>query len=143
MVQNVNPTFVKTPNAQVTQFSTGTGISQLFTTIYNGGANGSKIVGLIITANTSVTQDVRIAVTSPAGANGILTTISVSSFAGQASGVLPVNGFLNAPLPIDSDGNTYAILASSAWSLQAQLTTNSSQWATSNVIDFTVIAGDF
>ena len=41
MVQNVNATFVKTPNNGAIQITTGTGSSTVVT-VYTGGANGSN-----------------------------------------------------------------------------------------------------
>lgn len=142
MVQNVNPTFVKTPNVQVTQITTGAGIAGGFVTIYTGGVNGSKVVGCTIAANTSATQDVRIAVVSSGSVTGYINTVSVPTTAGFASANIPVNGLSNI-LPVDSDGNPFVFLASSATLLQAQTTTNSSQWTAANFISFTVSAGDF
>ncbi len=142
MVQNVNPTFVKTPNAQVTQITTGVGANFAPVTLYTGGANGSKIVSCLITANTSQTQDVRLSVVSSLN-TGYLTAVSVSSQAGFVSSVSPVSGLSIAALPIDSDGNSYLLLPSSNWTLVAQATTTSSTWTTTSFISFTVTSGDF
>lgn len=143
MAQNVNPTFVKTPNAGIINISTGNGTALGFVTIYTGGANGSKITGLTITSNTSVAQDVRISVSN--GTNtAFINSVSVPTAAGINSSIPPVNGFTNTALAIDSDGNPFLILPSTSWTLIAQATTNSSQWTTGNTIYLMVTsAGDF
>jgi hypothetical protein len=84
-----------------------------------------------------------VAVTNPSGLNGYLGTVNVNTQSGYLSTLSPVNGFANATLSLDSDGNQYVFLPSSTWTLQAQATTVSSQWATSNFISITVTAGDF
>lgn len=142
MVQNVNPTFVKTPNAQITSFTTTAGAGGAFQTIYTGGTNGSKVVGISITSNATASQDVRIAVVG-GGVQAYINTVTVTLNSGFSGSVPPTNGLLGAALPIDSDGNAYALLPSTAYSLSAQITTLSSIWSTGLAIGITVTAGDF
>jgi len=68
VAQNVNPTFVKTPNNGLVQISTGTGTANV--TIYTGAANGSKVIALNATNQSSGTANIRFAIT-----NGITTYI--------------------------------------------------------------------
>jgi hypothetical protein len=143
MVQNVNATLLKTPNVTVTQITTGVGITQALTTIYTGGANGSKVVGIVVTNATSATQDVHLVIQSSAALIGYINTFGAPTNSGSLSTVPPTNGFANITLPTDSDGNPFVFLSSSATFLQASVTTNSSQWATGNAFYFTVFAGDF
>lgn len=142
MVQNVNPTFVKTPNCQVTQITTTVGANFAAVPIYTGGANGSKVVSCIISANTSSTQDVRITLTSSTN-TGYINVISVSSLSGFNSALPPINPFAVQGMPMDSDGNPFVFLPSSNWSLNAQVTTQSSTWAATSFMAFTVTSGDF
>lgn len=143
MAQNVNPTFVKTPNFSATQITTGTGAS--ITTVYIGGANGSKVNALFAVANTTGTFDVRWGI-AVGGVAYIHSTVSVPNGAGVASATPSVNLLSNSnvPLATDSDGNPYVFLASSAYSLFAQATAGTSLWAAGSFIN--VIApsvGDF
>lgn len=142
MAQNVNPTFVKTPTGGITSITTGVGANLANVTIYTGAVNGSKISSLTISANTSATQDVRVSVLS--GALGAFVNgVSVAATAGIASAFPPVDGFGNSALPVDSDGNRFLLLPSTAWSLVAQTTTLSSQWQTGATIWFFAEGGDF
>lgn len=144
MAQNVNPTFVKTPNVQVTQFTTTNGANFAQLPLYTGGVNGSKVTSLLISANTSAPTDMRISIAGPTGGNGYINTVSVTSQAGFASaGGPPINGFGSPAFPIDSDGNQYLFLASSGWVLQAQITSTSSSWTATSFMSVTVTAGDF
>ena len=143
MVQNVNPTFVKTPNVTVTQLTTTIGANAVLVNCYSGGPNGSKIVGLAFTAQSSVAQDVRLAIVSSASITGFFNTVSIPINSGFVSGTLPTNGFTGAQVPVDSDGNPYLILNSSAASLQISTTILSSQWSSGNEVTLIVTAGDF
>lgn len=147
MAQNVNPTFVKTPQTAAVQITTGTGSSALVT-VYTGGANGSKIAGLLATAfGTTAAFDVQWGITSSAAVFYLLGTVSVSCGAGSSNGIPSINMLGNANLPgitIDSDNNPFVLLASSGWSLQAKSPATSSQWATGAVINLSAPAiGDF
>lgn len=145
MVQNVNPTFVKTPNWGATQITTGTG-SSVAVTVYSGGANGSKINALMaVSIATTASFDVQWGVSS-GGTMVIHGTNAVSVSAGSSDSVPTTNLMSNAiiPLAIDSDGNPYIFLPSSAYSLQAKTPATSSTWTTGAAIN--VIApsvGDF
>lgn len=143
MVQNVNPTFVKTPNWGATQITTGTG-TNTSVTVYSGGANGSKIPALIaVSVGTTSAFDVQWGVSS-GGTFFIHGTASVAVSAGSSDSVPTTNLLSNANLPLDSDGNPFVLLPSSAYSLQARTPALSSAWTTGVAIN--VIApgvGDF
>jgi hypothetical protein len=114
MVQNVNPTFVKTPNRGLVLISTGTGVTTQ--TLYTGGTNGSKVYGINICSGSSASTSVRYQISNSA-INYVINTQSVAANTGFDGSTPPLN--LMAPmlvpgLPIDSDGNPYLILASSA-----------------------------
>lgn len=147
MVQNVNPTFVKTPNLGAVQITTGTGSSTLVT-VYTGGANGSKIPALIATAIlTTAAFDVQWGVTSSGGTFFLYDTTSIPIVAGSSDLTPPVNLIAPSNIPgltIDSDGNPFIFLASSGWSLQAKVPTTSSQWTTGALINIIAPSvGDF
>lgn len=146
MAQNVNPTFVKTPNLGATQITTGTG-SSVAVTVYTGAANGSKIPGLIAAGiGTTGAFDVQWG-TSSGGTLYIYGTVSVPAGAGSTSGIASVNlmGLANVPgLTLDSDGNPFIFLASSAYTLQAKTPATSSTWATGAGINIVAPSvGDF
>ena len=146
MAQNVNPTFVKTPNANAAQISTGVTASSAVT-VYTGGANGSKIPGFIAAAiGTTGAFDVQWGVSN---GTTLFTygTVSIPAGAGSSDSIPTVNMFNTTNMPQltnDSDGNAYVILPSSSWTLQAKSPATSSAWATGAVINLIVpAAGDF
>lgn len=145
MAQNVNPTFVKTPNWGATQITTGTG-SSVAVTVYAGGANGSKISALMaVSVGTTAAFDVQWGISS-GGTLYIHGTASVAAGAGSTSSIASANLMSNAnvPLSIDSDGNPYFFLPSSAYSLQAKTPATSSTWAAGAVINLiSPSVGDF
>jgi|SRR5215471_6167367 len=147
MVQNVNPTFVKTPNNGAVQITTGTGSSTLVT-VYTGGANGSKIPSFIATALlTTAAFDVQWGVTSSAGTFYNYADVSVTAGAGTSNATAPINLMSVSAVPgltIDSDGNPFIFLASSGWSLQAKTPATSSTWTAGALINLIVPSvGDF
>jgi hypothetical protein len=145
MAQNVNPTFVKTPNFFATQITTGTGSSGVVT-VGSGGANGSKIPALMaVSIGTTSAFDVQWGVSS-GGTLFIYGTGSVAVSAGSSDSVASLNLLSNAnvPLAIDSDGNPYFFLPSSAHTLQAKSPATSSTWATGAAINLIAPSvGDF
>lgn len=140
MTQNVNPTFVKVPNIGVTQITTGTGANGIVT-VYSGGVNGSKITSLIgVSAGTTSAFDVHYGIQSGSSLVYYLGTASVPVNSGIVSGT-PAVSFLNTVISpgvaLDSDGNPYVILPSSAWSLVCTSPATSSAWTTGAVIQLT------
>lgn len=139
MAQNVNPTFIKTPNNGLVQISTATGTGAV--TLYTGGASGSKIVGVLATSQSSGAVNVKLAIVNAATIY-YLTENAVPANSGFAGATATVN--MLAPttavgLPIDSDGNPYFILKSSADTLTA---TAESALVSGN-LNLIAIAGDF
>lgn len=145
MVQNVNPTFVKTPNWGAVQITTGTGSSGTVT-IYTGGANGSKVPAMMaVSVGTTGSFDVQWGVSS-GGTLYIYGTALVSASAGSTDSIPSVNLMSNAniPLPFDSDGNPFIFLPSSAYTIQAKSPATSSTWTTGAVIQLIAPSvGDF
>jgi hypothetical protein len=145
MAQNFNPTFVKTPNWGATQITTGTGSSTVVT-VYAGGANGSKISALLgVSIGTTSAFDVQWGISS-GGTLFIHGTASVAVSAGSSDTIPTANlmSNTNVPLPLDSDGNPFVFLASSAYSLQAKSPATSSQWTSGAAINIIVPSvGDF
>src|SRR5215469_13076186 len=98
MAQNVNPTFVKTPNWGAVQITTGTGSSGAVT-VYTGGANGSKISALMaVSIATSATFDVQFGVSS-GGTLFVYGTASVAASAGSTDSIASVNLMSNSNVP--------------------------------------------
>jgi hypothetical protein len=142
MVQNVNPTFAKTPNRGFAQISSGTGSSGLVTP-YTGGANGSKVISIVVTATTTQPLDVQWGVLNATSSFILYGTKSVPAFAGSTDSIAAVNLLdttATPGLPLDSDGNVYVFLASSA----DQIAAKSPTLVASGGINVTVpSAGDF
>lgn len=145
MVQNVNPTFVKTPNWGATQITTGTG-SSVAVTVYTGGANGSKINAMLsVSIGTTASFDVSWGISS-GGTLFVHGTVSVGASAGSSSTLATVNlvSNSNVPLAVDSDGNPFIFLPSSAYTLQAKTPATSSTWTSGAAINIIVPSvGDF
>lgn len=141
MVQNVNPTFVKTPNRGSAQISTGTGSSGIVTA-YTGGTNGSKILSLWVTATTTQAQDLQWGILNTTSSFILYGTKSIPASAGSTDSIPGVNLLdqVFVYLPFDSDQNPYFFLASSA----DQVAAKSPTAVVSGVITVTVAsAGDF
>lgn len=145
MTQNVNPTFVKTPNSGLVQITTGTGSSGAVT-VYTGGTNGSKISALFaVSVGTTTAFDVQWGVS-----NGttlfVYGTGSLAISAGSSDSVPALNLMSNAnvPLPIDSDGNPFFFLPTSSYTLQAKMPATSSTWAAGAAVNIIAPSiGDF
>lgn len=146
MVQNVNPTFVKTPNWGATQITTGTGSSGVVT-VYSGGVSGTKVQAFIaVSVGTTSAFDVQWGVSS-GGTLFIHGTASVPAGAGSTDTIPAVNMLSTGIVPgltQDSDQNPFFILPSSAYTLQAKTPATSSTWTTGAVINLIVPSvGDF
>ncbi len=143
MVQNVNATFVKTPNLQATQITTGTG-SSVVVGVYTGGVSGSKVNGFIATGiGTTAAFDVQWGVAN-ATTLFILGTVSIPAGAGSTDSIPAVNMFntTNSPgITLDSDGNPFVILPSSAWLIEAKSPATSSTWTAGVVINLVAVSG--
>lgn len=141
MVQNVNPTFVKTPNRGLVNISTGTGTASV--TLYTGGANGSKISGINATLSSSASATVRFQITN-GGTNYVLGTVTLASSTGVDGASASAN--LLAPsvvggIPLDSDGNPFLFLSSSADTLTIGVLTTLP--GAGNTVFLIATAGDF
>lgn len=152
MVQNVNPTFVKTPNLGQTQISTGTssGIANP-NIVYTGGVNGSKINALIATSyQTSAAMDIQWGVSTTSASTFFLVygTVLVTTAAGSSDSQSAINMMSNSivPLAVDSDGNPFIFLPSTSYTLVARPSpgNTSSTWQSSAIVNIIVpSAGDF
>ena len=94
-------------------------------TIYTGGANGSKIVSLIVTSSDTSARDVTWGITT-AAIFYPLGTVTIPITAGQinsAPAVTLLDLSKTPGLPIDSDGNPYIFLTSASYTLQIKALT--------------------
>jgi hypothetical protein len=134
------PVLVQKPNRGIAQITNATGTTPQ--TIYTGGANGSKIVSLVLTSTDTVAQNVQIALVN-SSTSYILGTVPVPAGAGNGGTVASVNAFSSTVipgLPIDSAGQYYLFLASASDTITiVPLTTISS----AKIISGIMIAGDF
>lgn len=143
MAQNVNPTFVKTPNNGLAQISTGSGSATV--TVYTGGVSGTKVVSITATSCCTSAFDVQWGITN-GGTFYPIGDKSVPASAGSTNSVPAVN--LLDPssagtqgLPIDSDGNPFIFLKSTADTLTAKAP--GGPVPASTAITLTVMSGDF
>jgi hypothetical protein len=94
-------------------------------TVYTGGADGSKIVGLLVASDDTSARDVQWGITVGAVFYP-LGTVSIPITAGTIAATPMVNllDLTKSPgLPIDSDGNPYVFLASASYTLQIKALT--------------------
>lgn len=131
---------VQTPKSGKVQIANADASNQK--TVYTGGANGSKISGMILQSTDTSARDVQISITN-GGTSYILGTVTVPIGAGNSGSVPSVNAFNNAQLPglpVDSDGNPYIFLASASDALTiSSLTTVTS----GKLISANAVCGDF
>ena len=83
-------------------------------TVYTAGANGSKIIGIIITSNDTSNRDIEVNRVTSTPTTYQLYTVPVPLTAGTAAGVAAVNGMdptYAKGLPVDNDGNPFIYLA--------------------------------
>jgi hypothetical protein len=132
----------QTPTRGLVQFLQGTDVAATYKTIYTGGANGSKIVGLWLTTNDgTATHLVTVQIVNTAVKYGGVAITSVLS-AGFANAT-PAQNLMsptNWPgLPVDAAGNPYLILASGD-TLQATFAT---ALTASTLINIVAVAADY
>lgn len=110
--QNVNATFVRQPSNGLATISTGSGTAGV--TVYTGGTSGTKIVAITVSSCSTASSDVTWGITN-GGTFYTMGTRQIVAAAGTSNS-LPSYNLLDAtfaPLPLDSDGNTYVLLKSS------------------------------
>lgn len=132
----------QTPNRGIVQFLQGTDAAGTYKTIYTGGTNGSKCVGLWANTNDGsaghlVTVQIKVSSVLYGG-----TAVTVPSNSGFANGTPAINMMSQANwpgLPVDSDGNPFFYLANGDL-LQATFATN---LTASDVLNLTAVCADF
>lgn len=128
------PVFCQTPAFTQQQFVAGVDAAGTYKTIFAGTANGSKVLGVIVTSNdgslahlvTVQTSTSATAHCSPQSSCGGGAAVTVPLSSGFATGVPAVNMFspTNWPgLPRDSDGNPFLYLATTSQTLEATFAT--------------------
>lgn len=141
----------QTPKNTKTCFIQGTDTAGTYKTIYTGGSNGSKIVGIWIGNNDDVshlaTVRMSASTTDHCATNGTCgsgTSITITASAGYAASTPVLNAFStsNWPgLPIDSDGNPYMFLSDNTQTIEATFATAFS--TAGEHVCFNVVASDF
>ncbi len=123
MAVTATPVFVQTPIMGVQNFTTADS-ALTYKTVYAGGTNGSKVVGVNITTNdTTVGHVVTLAVTRNT-TNYVLGIADVTTTGqGTQTGTVAVNGFAGMSLPVDNDGQKYVFLQSTLDTLRATFAT--------------------
>lgn len=117
------PVFVQTPRVDVQNYTTAD-TAATYKTIFTGGTNGSKIVGVNITTDdTTAAHLVTIAVTRNS-TNYVLGVASLTvAGEGTQSGTVAVDGLSGIRCPVDNDGQKYLFLQSTADTLRATFAT--------------------
>lgn len=138
------------PNTKATTFVQGTDAAGTYKTVYTGGTNGSKIIGIYVTTNDGsaahlVTIQYSTSTSAHCGTNscfgGAAVTVPTSSgFANGAPSVNMLNPANWPGLPVDASGNPYLFLPTSSTTLEATFAT---ALTSSDVINVVVIAADF
>lgn len=114
MPVTATPVFPQTPKNGKVQIANADAQNQK--TVYTGGANGSKIHGLMFQSTDTSGRDVQISITN-GGTSYPLGTVTVPAGAGNAGNTPSVNGFNSTQLPglpLDSDGNPEILLLSAS-----------------------------
>ncbi len=123
MAVTPTPVFVQTPILGVQNFTTADS-ALTYKTVYAGGTNGSKVVGVNITTNdTTAAHVVTLAVTR--NTTNYVLGIADVTIAGQGTqtGTVAVNGLAGMQLPVDNDGEPYLFLQSTLDALRATFAT--------------------
>lgn len=110
MTLTTTPVFPQTPKNSKVQILNADAQAQK--TIYTGGANGTKVIGLVAQSTDTSARDVQISITR-GGTSYPLGTVTVPIGAGNSGTVPSVNMLGNTQLPglpIDSDGNPFLFL---------------------------------
>lgn len=105
----------QTPNRGIVQFLQGTDSAGTYKTLYTGGANGSKCVGMWSTNNdASATHLITVQIVNAAVKYGGMAVTSVvnAGFANAAPAQALMTATVWPGLPIDNNGNPFVILAS-------------------------------
>lgn len=136
-----SPVTPQTPKAAVVQFLQGTDAAGTYKTLYTGGANGSKIMGLIATTNDATASHLVTCqlVRSSVLYGGVAATIPVSS--GFTAAALPVN--LMAPaiwVGLPADGNNPFFYLSASDLLQCTFAT---ALTSTDVLNIIAVVWDF
>lgn len=145
------PVLVQTPKVAGLQFLQGTDVAGTYKTLYTGGANGSKIVGIYATSfDPSAAHLVTVQLSTSTSAHcspatscfgGTAVNVPVSS--GSLAAAPPVNlmSATNWPgLPVDSDGNPFLYLSGNTQTIEVTFATalTASDW-----INVVIVVADF
>lgn len=133
---------LQAPKLDLLQFST-LDTAGTYKTLATGGANGTKITGLWASNADSTAHLLTVGINRNAGPNQPFAATTLPISAGIANGVPPVN-LLSASvwpgLPVDSDGNPYLLLQSTADLLVATYTL---AFVAAGLINLGTVRGDF
>lgn len=133
------PVYVQTPNIGAQTFIQGTDTAGTFKTIYTGGTNGSKCVGLMAASNDTVAHVLTVRITHSSTAIPMVGP-TITGAANYASGGLNLMQSQNWPgLPIDSDGNPFFYLASG----DVLAATFATALTSTDQINFMAVCADF
>jgi hypothetical protein len=132
----------QTPNRGIVQFLQGTDSAGTYKTLYTGGTNGSKLVGIYMTNNdASATHLVTCQVVNSAVKYGgaSLTTVVSAGFVSGTGAQNMMSSSVWPGLPLDSDGNPFLYMVSGD-TLQCTFAT---ALTSTDVINLVAVTADF
>lgn len=108
-----------TPRSYATQFTVGSSAG-IFSPLLAGGVNGTKVMSLYATNSSTIAKAITIAIKRSSSFLGALVTV-IPTLAGVSTGIPPINLFnpsIWPGFPVDSDGNPFFFLSSTADTLE-------------------------
>lgn len=155
MAVQSSPVLPQTPKTGVVQYTSAavvqtvaTSTTPQMTTLFTGGANGSKVTS-VIASNTSTNALIQAILTVGSTISGAQLFYPVASVtlpsltSGYDTLLTGQNLFANAtlPLPVDGDGNPYLFLASTAYTLSVAI--SSAPQTNGGRVSIVAIGADF
>lgn len=148
---SINP---QTPKIVTTHFVQGTDAAGTYKTIYTGGANGSKILGIWVTTtdgtashlvtvamSSSTSSHCGTMATSTTCAPGAAVTVALNSGFAASTPAVNLLSQTNWPgLPLDSEQNPFLFLSDNTQTIELTFAT---ALTASTKLSVTVIAADF
>ena len=135
------PIFPQTITNDIATFTSGQGTT--ITTLYTGGANGSRVESIFVTNTDTNPYTLNVYVYTPS-TSYLLGTINIAASTGNTttiptSNLLTYSGNIGSALNRDANGNTYLYIASGSIVKVATTTTI----ASGKTVTFIAIGGDF
>ncbi len=144
MAVTATPVFPQTPKITPQNFIQGTDSAGTYKTIHTAGANGSKITGINVTTDDSVTHVLTLVLTRSA-TNYVIGAYTLPAASGTDGSTASANMLSGGPsnlilgLPVDNDGQSYLFLENN----DTLKLTFATALSSSKRIDVVAVATDF